>query len=146
MGNARTPRGWFVLWALVALLLALSVSSGDTASAAGNSIEHPGVQSFTGISPSLAVDAGGNPVIAHSAGLFDPDLYLHHCDDPNCAGTGVGALLEGAPGPDTLAGASIQLDAGGNPVVAYQSAASNDVRLVRCGTPTCTGIPSPSSA
>ena len=138
MGNARTPRGWFVLWALAAMLLALSVVSGDTVSAAGNSIEHPDPQLFDGLSPSLVVDAGGNPVIAHAAGLFDPDLKVVHCDDPNCAGTELGVFLDAQPAT-AFTRASIELDAAGNPVVAYQDAAGNVLKLVHCGSPACTG-------
>ena len=91
---------------------------------------------FTGLSSSLQLDAAGNPVISY----VDPggsNVYVIHCNDPACT--------DGDDAPSSIDGSSVsfpattslQLDAAGNPVVAYDSAL--DLRIVHCNDPACAG-------
>lgn len=66
---------------------------------------------------SLKLDANGNPVIAYHAGSA---ISLVHCDDPNCEGDNQ-PIITGIPFNLGTEGefASLELDASGNPVIAY---------------------------
>jgi len=86
---------------------------------------------------SLALDAGGNPVVSY----YEPvngDLKVLHCNDPNCSGGG-----ESITSPDTGSGmfdvgqyTSLAL-AGGNPVVSYYDAGNGNLKVLICDDPNC---------
>jgi hypothetical protein len=86
---------------------------------------------------SLSLDASGNPVIAYHD-FYGGNLKVAHCDDPNCSGGGesIETLdMEGVTGLH----ASLQLDASGNPVVAYYNTTADDLKVAHCNDPNCTG-------
>lgn len=93
-----------------------------------------------GHSPSLALDAEGNPVIAYientSAETTAGPLRLVHCDDPSCAGVETPVTVD----PDTSTRPSLVLDASGNPVIAYSY---GGLKLVHCDDPACAGVETP---
>jgi sugar lactone lactonase YvrE len=87
------------------------------------------------------LDASGKPVVAFWAdnGQTVGILRILHCGDANCAsGSALGE-------PDTGSGGnvgfypSMQLDAAGNPVVAYYDSTNGDLKLLHCGNPNCGG-------
>ncbi|MEX2159015.1 MAG: flexitail domain-containing putative surface protein [Dehalococcoidia bacterium] len=93
-----------------------------------------------GIENSLELDASGNPVVSHyfSGGISEfqfANLVLSHCDDPGCAGIHGGGESAGWVGRFS----SLELDASGNPVVAYFDALSDDLKLIHCNDADCAG-------
>ncbi|MCI0855594.1 MAG: hypothetical protein J4N98_02810 [Chloroflexi bacterium] len=103
-----------------------------------NSITTPDTGFLTGWFASLELDASGNPVVSYVFDwLGDQDLSILHCDDPACDGVGESITL-----PDTsTAGSwtSLELDASGNPVVAYHSVSSG-LKVLHCDDPACDGV------
>ncbi len=121
----------------------------DPNCAGGNeSIMSPDTGGQVGEFASLVLDAAGYPVVSY----FDranENLKLLHCNDANCAGgDDIGITVDGKG--TTGVGSSLQLDAADNPVVAYYNATDQDLLVVRCNDPTCTGgdetIASPDAA
>jgi hypothetical protein len=101
----------------------------------------------TGFWTSLALDASGNPVVSYQDDSVDK-LRLLHCDDPNCTGG------ESIAAPDETSGendgyyTSLALDGSGNPVVSFETATNQRLKLLHCGSPTCStaapvGTPTP---
>lgn len=89
-------------------------------------------------STSLALDVSGNPIIAFSkTGAFN-DLLVMHCNDPDCAGSD-----EVITSPDTSgdvgAYISMVLDSSGNPVISYQDVTNEDLKVMHCNDPSCSG-------
>ena len=102
--------------------------------------------------PSLTLDTGGNPVVAYyrsASQIFSTGtLRVMHCNDPNCAG---GDETTTSPDPATGITPSLQLDASGNPVIAYYTGTSTrDLKVMRCNDANCAGsnesITTPDSA
>lgn len=106
---------------------------------AGNdeSITAPVPDGVTGQHSALVLDSSGNPVVAY----YDTTrgrLGIVRCDDPNCAGVETPVH----PDPDRVTGRfdkSIVLDDRGNPVVTYFDVTNEKWKLLRCGTPDCSG-------
>ena len=104
----------------------------------GNTITQPDKGYVTGLFASVEVDADGNPVVSYVFDwLGDHNLSILHCDDPACDGVGESITL-----PDTSFAAgswtSLELDASGNPVVAYRG--SSGLRVLHCDDPVCDGV------
>jgi hypothetical protein len=96
------------------------------------SITVPDGPGTVGSSPSLVLDASGNPVVTYAG---NPGLRLLHCDDPDCSGGG-----DSITTPDSGAGFfSLALDAAGNPVVAYRDLTNLDLKVLHCDDPNCSG-------
>lgn len=89
----------------------------------------------TGVTPSLQLDASGNPVIAYYTGASTRDLKVMHCDDANCAGSNESITTPDSAG-DVGSQPSLALR-GGNPIVSYRDADSGDLKLLSCNDPNC---------
>jgi hypothetical protein len=88
-----------------------------------------------GAESSIVLGAQGYPVVAY----YDQpngNLKLLHCNDVNCAGGDDSIATVDSTG-DTGRQPSLQLDATGNPVVAYGG--NNSLKLVHCNDPNCVG-------
>jgi len=108
---------------------------GDPVCVNGNTIVSVGAG---GAHNSLRLDAQGNPVISyHSFGA----LHVYRCGNPTC--TSGNTISVADAGGDVGAYTSLVLDASGNPVVSYYDAANGNLKLLRCGDPTCNGVPAP---
>jgi hypothetical protein len=111
------------------------------------SITAPVTAGDTGLYTSLALDGSGYPVVSYYD-ASDFHLKILHCNDPDCAG---GDDIPTTPDAFGFGGSwtSLALDSGGNPVVSYQ-VASNDLKILHCNDPACTGgdesITSPDTA
>jgi hypothetical protein len=105
-----------------------------------DSIQEVGViKPFWGLS--MVLDGAGNPVISYQAQDGNPNrLALLHCDDPNCS-PDAGGTQQTSVFVDTNMSnggySSLQLDANGYPVIAYQGL--NDLRVAHCNDPNCAG-------
>ena len=137
-----TPREGLRFWgalllAVASVVLVFGWGRGDPVLAAGNSITSPDTTGFTGLSPSLALDAAGNPVVAYHDSSAQ-DLNVMHCNDPLCFGGN-----ESITAPDTTFftdfPTSIVLDAEGNPVVSYHEGLSGDLNVLHCNDVNCAG-------
>jgi hypothetical protein len=110
---------------------------------ADESIQVPDGPRQVGWFTSLALDAGGNPVIGYHDYTSDAegnpvgyDLKVMHCNDPNCEGGDESIETvdaEGIVGYD----ASLALDGSGNPVVSYD--AGLVMKVLHCNDPNCHG-------
>lgn len=85
----------------------------------------------TGSSPSLALDASGNPVMSYAA--FE-GLRLARCVDPACTTPATIQTIDGTVGVDQ---SSIQIDGAGNPVIAYNDTTNGDLRIAHCSNADC---------
>ena len=86
---------------------------------------------------SLVLDAAGKPVVSYYD-FGNADLKLVHCNDPNCTGDDESIVTVESTG-DVGGYTSLELEAVGNPVVSYHDETNDDLELVHCNDPNCTG-------
>ena len=103
----------------------------------GDSITTPDSSGLVGETPSLVLDAAGNPVVSYYD-RTQADLNILHCNDPNCAGGDESITSSFAPGSDGEF-SSIALDSGGNPIVAATYGFAGTLRIMNCNDPNCAG-------
>jgi hypothetical protein len=118
---------------------------GDANCSAGNTFSQPG----TGVSghwASLELNAAGNPVMSYHD-VNNGDLRVLRCGNADCTSGNFTAVPDSAG--DVGEHNSMELTATGNPVVSYFDTTNLDLKVLRCGDPTCTGgntIASPDTA
>jgi hypothetical protein len=103
----------------------------------GESITSPDTVGDVGYDTSLALDASGFPVVSYrdAAGA----LKVLHCNDPNCAGGGDSITAPDSAGLLKNLQTSLALDASGNPVISYFDSNTNDLKVMHCNDPNCSG-------
>ncbi len=89
---------------------------------------------FPGVSPSIAIDMSGNPIITHQDDAH-ADLRLLRCTNSSCTATS-GSMLEGVGSVGSIPSLTIGTD--GNSLIAHTDIANLDLRLLRCSNTTCT--------
>jgi hypothetical protein len=89
----------------------------------------------TGVTPSLKLDAAGNPVIAYYTGISTRDLKVMHCNDANCAGSNESITTPDSAG-DVGSQPSLALS-GDNPIVSYRDVDNDDLKFLYCNDPNC---------
>lgn len=101
-----------------------------TCSSGNNTISLPGQY----VSPSLAIDSTGRPMVA-ALDLANTQLVVFGCTDATC--TSLTDLAR--PDDDTRldAGPSIVLDAEDRPIIANWSKGDRQPRIIHCGDPLC---------
>jgi hypothetical protein len=86
---------------------------------------------------SLALDAGGNPVISYYD-TVDTTLRLVHCSNANCSGAQT--IQTPDPSPSDIGEyTSLALDGNGLPIISYFDATSHGIKLAHCDLPSCGG-------
>ncbi len=93
---------------------------------------------LVGYSPSLALDADGNPVVSYWNNT-DDRLELLRCTTSDCSGAQTPQVVDGVGNPGYVS--AVALDPLGNPVVAYLTIDDRDVRVAHCTTADCSATP-----
>lgn len=91
----------------------------------------------TGWAPSMTTDTNFRPVVSYFD-VTNQALKILACGSPGCI---VGGAMVTGDGVGTVNAqhTSIQYPADGLPVLSYYDAPSKDLKVLKCGTPTCSG-------
>jgi hypothetical protein len=107
---------------------------GSTNCGGTSPIASPDNLNAAGLSTSLALDSAGRPVVAYRDAASGA-LRVLRCGDPTCSGSNTFASPDTAGVPAAFI--SLVLDSNDTPVVSYFDFAGFDLRVLRCGDPTC---------
>lgn len=108
---------------------------GDASCSSGNTVAFPDTEDWVGDFSSLAVGTDGLPVVSYRDGTAG-GLNVLHCGNVTCTAGNVVTPVDLTASPlgyDT----SIAIGADGFPVVSYFDGASNDLKVLRCGSADC---------
>jgi hypothetical protein len=106
---------------------------GNPTCTSGNSVATPDADDG-GWDSSLALDALGNPVVSYYS-RSSLTLKLLRCGNPTC--TSGNTITSPENGRGVGRATSLVLDARGQPVISYWDTSKNDLKVLRCGDPTC---------
>ena len=99
--------------------------------------QSPDTDSFVGLQTSIALDASGNPVIAY-LDFTNGELKVLRCTNADCSGA------QTPQSPDATARGmaphlSLVLDAADNPVISFWDGIAQNLKVLRCTNPDCSG-------
>ncbi len=83
---------------------------------------------------SLALDSQRNPVISYYDDI-QRALMVMHCGNVICSSVNTAVAVDNTIGNTFYT--SLKLDSAGNPVISYYDERNADLKLARCGNPTC---------
>ena len=106
----------------------------DTACTSGTTISILDSNGVTGWYTSIAIGSDGLPIIAYH-GFVDNDLKVAKCLSKDCS-TGATITSVDAVG-FTGINTSISISNGGEPIIAYRTIATRDIKVARCTLPDC---------
>jgi len=97
---------------------------------------------------SLALDTNGRPVISYLASDVhhtQNTLKVLHCTNTDCSGTQTPQTVDATVDPIGGVGAwtSLALDTSGNPVISYYDFTNDDLKVLHCTNPNCSGTQTP---
>lgn len=87
-----------------------------------------------GSATSIALGAGGNPVISYYD-FIDSDLKVAACTDPACADPATITFIDGVD--DVGSESSIAIGADGNPIISFYDSGNADLKVAVCADPAC---------
>ena len=108
---------------------------GNVNCSSGNVISSPDGSGNVGRAPALALDEDGLATVSYRDDTA-ATVKLLHCGSTACDGANVTTYPDGTSAALGL-GSYLVLDAFGNPVMSYYDATNGDLKILHCGTATC---------
>jgi hypothetical protein len=108
---------------------------GNATCTSGNVARTPDTSTPAGAGTSLRLDAAGHPVVSYHIGGPNGGLRLLRCGDATCS---AGNSIKTVDSPGTVGNENaLRLTPAGPPVISYFDSANGDLKVARCGSPTC---------